>query len=466
MKKRIKNFKMFESPDSVKYKNLTLNWNAKDAIAFGYKDNKMFISDFSSLHYKNKNVNRKFLKFCGRLWINSKIISFWDFPKNYNELRNVLNDIEISFNLKNNEELKITNDWLIEIIFDNNKQIINKYKFWGPSNMLGDGRYINNSKLIKISDYIGSNKRTEEEMKIVHNLSWNEKEKLKKQGKLKYNGFGSEKQWNKVKGVKSTTSNNDMTPAEWEWYHKQESIFFNEAQNAQFTYNKQLNSEFWIKNLFNERLREKLITIANEFYNNFGYDVLIEDIILTGSLANYNYNEYSDLDIHIVIDFSKINNNVKLVKNAIDGYRFMWNLRHNIKIKGHDVELYIQDINEIHKASGLYSLLNAKWIVVPKYNQPIIDKELVNFKFSTYKSGIDELKKISLKNTTSEIAMKNHIFATEYKSKIMKGRKIGLEKKEAEFSVENLVFKKLRNSGYIEKLIDIIGIFYDQTYSQ
>ena len=44
-------------------------------------------------------------------------------------------------------------------------------------------------------------------------------------------------------------------------------------------------------------------------------------------------------------------------------------------------------------------------------------------------------------------------------------RKEGLSK-EGEFSVGNLAFKKLRNEGYIEKLIDIISGAYGRIYSE
>lgn len=241
--------------------------------------------------------------------------------------------------------------------------------------------------------------------------------------------------------------------------------YLKKFEDAQFQYNKKLNPKFWNNSLFDERIREKLLTIANEFYKEFEYDVPISDIILTGSLANFNYNEYSDLDVHVVIDFKEVDPNIELVKAAVDGKRFMWNLRNNIKIKGHDVELYIQDITEEHKASGMFSLLENKWIKTPEYNEPEIDKELVRFKYSTYKSGINRLNDLSNEELMPEIASKYYLYAKELKEKIMKSRKAGLESG-GEFSVDNLVFKKLRNGGDIEILIDVIGKFHDKIYSQ
>ena len=47
----------------------------------------------------------------------------------------------------------------------------------------------------------------------------------------------------------------------------------------------------------------------------------------------------------------------------------------------------------------------------------------------------------------------------------MKLRKEGLNK-DGEFSIGNLTFKKLRNDGYIEKLIDVNSKSYDKIYTE
>ena len=91
----------------------------------------------------------------------------------------------------------------------------------------------------------------------------------------------------------------------------------------------------------------------------------------------------------------EINEDVALVKKAIDGQRFMWNLRHNIVIKGHDVELYIQDKTEEHISAGVYSLLNHKWIKFPTYNPPSVDTEDIKPKYDARLYDINELKKLS-----------------------------------------------------------------------
>ena len=43
-----------------------------------------------------------------------------------------------------------------------------------------------------------------------------------------------------------------------------------------------------------------------DFIDFIGVPLLIEDVIFTGSLANYNWSEYSDIDLHVVCDFIQI----------------------------------------------------------------------------------------------------------------------------------------------------------------
>ena len=86
-------------------------------------------------------------------------------------------------------------------------------------------------------------------------------------------------------------------------------------------------------------MSQKLINLAEDFYSSLGFDPEIRDIQLTGSLANYNWTDKSDLDVHVLIDFTEIDENFTLVKKAVDGVRFIWNLRHKIKIRVYEVEL-------------------------------------------------------------------------------------------------------------------------------
>lgn len=196
-------------------------------------------------------------------------------------------------------------------------------------------------------------------------------------------------------------------------------------------------------------IREKLLEISDAFIDFIGVDFFIEDVHLTGSLANYNWSEYSDVDLHILVDFNDFDKSTnKIIKEFFDAKKNVWNQNHDIKIKGYDVELYVQDSNEQHLSSGVYSLLNNKWIVEPKKGKEHIDEEQILKKSEEYAKIIDDLVKRSEdnENISKEV--------DDVKTKIKQFRQSGLEKG-GEYSYENLTFKLLRRNGYIQKLLDI-----------
>ena len=244
--------------------------------------------------------------------------------------------------------------------------------------------------------------------------------------------------------------------------------FYNDELNPKFwdLYTSSSNTEKWV---FDPIVRRKLLSIAEDFYEKFAEllpGVPIEDIQLTGSLANYNYTDYSDLDVHVLVDFSKVDVKKDVLKKAVDGIRFIWNLRHNIIIRNHDVELYLQDVSEPHASSGLYSLLNNRWVRKPKFDPPEVDEQDVRKKFDGLASEINQMEsKLVISASLPKDAKEMYKRLLRLKEKIQKMRKDGLSK-DGEFSIGNLAFKMLRNEGYISKLIDLISKAYARIYSE
>ena len=236
--------------------------------------------------------------------------------------------------------------------------------------------------------------------------------------------------------------------------------FLNESK----LYQGKLNPEFWKDEKLDPEVREKLLQIAKDFYKDLKVEAPIEDIHLTGSLANFNWTKYSDLDVHVLLDFTKIGKDKELAKRAMDGERFIWNLRHPVSVRDHDVELYAQDIKEPHVASGLFSLKNNAWITKPTFNPPHVDPKDISRKAEGY---IAEIKTASslLSKASEKKAKTLYERIGKIKDKIMKSRKEGLAD-DGEFSIENLTFKKLRNEGWIEKLIDLSAKAYSKIYSE
>ena len=155
----------------------------------------------------------------------------------------------------------------------------------------------------------------------------------------------------------------------------------------------ELNPKVWDKFEMNDEVREDLLRIAEDFYTSTTLEADVKDIILTGSLSNYNWSEkYSDYDLHILIDFTKVSEDVELVKKYVDAAKNNFNKEHDIHIKGYEVEVYIQDISEEHKASGMFSLLNNKWIVKPKKIDFEPDEEQIKEKGKSVMMSIDDLE--------------------------------------------------------------------------
>jgi len=171
------------------------------------------------------------------------------------------------------------------------------------------------------------------------------------------------------------------------------------------------------------------------------------DIILTGSMANYNYSENSDLDVHIVLDFNQISENKEFVGNYLKLKKQLWTNKLSIQVKGHDVEMYFQDINELLHSSGTYSLIKNCWINKPIKQMININMADLQLKSADFMNIIDDLETNKNRN---EFLKKYELL----KNKIKKYRQAGLDKT-GEFSIENLVFKVLRNTGYLKKLIEM-----------
>ena len=85
---------------------------------------------------------------------------------------------------------------------------------------------------------------------------------------------------------------------------------FSQWVNEKVEYHKELNPKFWEKEKMDPQIRKKLLTIASDFWKSLKRDIPVIDVQLTGSIANFNWTPESDLDVHILIDFSQIDDNI------------------------------------------------------------------------------------------------------------------------------------------------------------
>ena len=223
----------------------------------------------------------------------------------------------------------------------------------------------------------------------------------------------------------------------------------------------ELNPKIWDDFKIDDEVREDLLKIAEDFYGSTDLEADVEDIVLTGSLANYNWSEkYSDYDLHILIDFTKVNDAIELVKKYVDSAKSVWNKEHDIKIKGYEVEVYIQDISEPHKSTGVFSLLNNKWNVKPEEFDFEPDEDMIAEKGKSVMMMVDELEEQVDEDKYDAFIEK----VQKVWEKVKNYRKSGLDSEGGELSMGNLVFKFLRRNGYVGKIIDLKRKSYDNQF--
>lgn len=197
----------------------------------------------------------------------------------------------------------------------------------------------------------------------------------------------------------------------------------------------------WHGSEMRPEIRSKLLEIAETF---IGYlelpDFEVLDVVLTGSMANYNWTRFSDFDIHVVTRYDDLDAG-EVAAAFYQAKKKIWNDNHDITVRGHEAELYVEDVNEPPVAQGMFSLKDNRWLSQPKFEPPQINNGAVYHKVKTLVTEI----KSALKTADDPEDIKRLV------DKMRQMRRAGLDSG-GEFSVENLAFKVLRNLGYIDKL--------------
>ena len=208
-----------------------------------------------------------------------------------------------------------------------------------------------------------------------------------------------------------------------------------------------LNKNIWNDDMtLRSDVESKLYDIIDEFIEDSNF-LTIDDIItanIVGSNASYNYTDNSDLDLHLVVDFSSLSDDEKFVGYASDGERIIFNRRYDIDINGVNAEIYVEDIKSLPVSNGIYDLYNSKWIKKPiKLKAPEIDNNLYN---NIYSKKYDEaMKLLDLADESKDIQ--------KFINQLYVDRRNSLAK-DGEAGIENQVFKDIRNCGMLDKLKD------------
>lgn len=225
-------------------------------------------------------------------------------------------------------------------------------------------------------------------------------------------------------------------------------------EQLSFQVNSQLNPKFWSGDKLKPEIQKHLLKVADVWTEFVGLKKSdVKDILFLGGNAGFNYTNYSDVDLHIVVDFKKSTNCPDIMSDVYKDKKRLWSLTHNAKIYGHDIELYVEDItNRRTKNQGVYSVKSKKWLMSPGKFSGDLDKDLLNSKVHDMMERIEK----TISSSTDESDLEKLL------KKLRDMRTAGLTKG-GEFSFENLVFKELRNKGYIDKLADHILKLQDKS---
>ena len=216
-------------------------------------------------------------------------------------------------------------------------------------------------------------------------------------------------------------------------------------EDISLQYHNNLNPKLWDDGKLKSEVRGKLIQFA-ETWRDFAMipKEMVQDIVMTGGNANYNYTDQSDIDVHLVVDRDGFGLPRDFIDQFLQDKKILWTMTHpDIKVYGYPLEPYAQDPSEtIPMNQGQYSLMNDQWIQMPtNLNIDFTGNQVLQDKVDHYKQVIDRL----IRSNASSNALK------AIKNKITSARGPAIAKG-GEFSLENLVFKELRNQGYIDKI--------------
>jgi hypothetical protein len=226
--------------------------------------------------------------------------------------------------------------------------------------------------------------------------------------------------------------------------------------------------KLWDDLNLDKEVRENLLQIGKDFFDSVEVDCEVKDIVFCGSLCNYNWsNKYSDYDLHIIVNYKDIDENLELVEKFCDYAKKKWNLDHDIFLKGFEVEVAIQDEKDFkesiktNRMGGAFSVMKNKWLKKPEKSEFVPDEKTIIKKAGAIMDVVDEIKS---KIEEDEYPVIEKKLDSIWK-KIKKSRQSGLEEG-GELSTGNLIFKLLRRNGYVEKVMEMKKTSYDNQFNK
>ncbi len=226
------------------------------------------------------------------------------------------------------------------------------------------------------------------------------------------------------------------------------------AVKTKLEYHSEMCPDLWDNMKLKSEVKKCLMGIVEAYKKDADVELNIKDIIIMGSACNYNYSKVSDIDLHVIVTDKEESLEYKYQAAEC----MAWKDKHKISVYEFEIELYIQAVDEVvTKNAAIYSLQNDKWVREPVKENPPPNMEDPKIKESAAKIMTEIDNAIKNKNVKMETLVK-------IKDELKSLRKSGL-KKGGEYDINNLVYKTVRNNGYIEKLFDHIYEIEDNALS-
>lgn len=207
-----------------------------------------------------------------------------------------------------------------------------------------------------------------------------------------------------------------------------------------FQIHDELNPKLWSNNQLLPEVRQKIVDIAANFEEYVEIPIHIVDIVIVGSNASYNYTQYSDLDVHVIVNPEMVTAIPEDIQTLIYNMKkSSFNKEFDIKIKGIPVELYVEDMGSSVVSNGIYSVCDDRWVKEPKQNSSItkhnIEKELEEW--------ISKIEEVIASGSYEDISGTIDLLY------LMRKNSITID---GEFGKGNEIFKTLRDRGYLAKV--------------
>ena len=229
---------------------------------------------------------------------------------------------------------------------------------------------------------------------------------------------------------------------------------FNVDLEEEVVVHDELNPKLWENNKLKQEVIDKINLITNTFIESLkedGVEFELDDVVIVGSNCSYNYNDASDLDVHLRMKTDSLKCEPEMYTLLYGAYRNLFNNKFDIDFYGIDVELYVEDESSTVNSNGIYSVMKNEWIKEPERTSiPEINKEELETELSKWKEEYFNIKEQTTEGDSEEHYLNMVDVITDFIEDIYELRKLSIAS-DGEYAIGNLVFKEFRGEGLLDE---------------